>query len=201
MIVLGEPMKSLHFAKTDLSAEERLQLVYDLVIEGKSTEQIKKQLGDVSRQRVHQLISKLVLNGRLDESQRPQTQRRQLLRNNYKRKWGHYPEEASIREQDSYQLLKEKFRRKKASNYKHEWTISFNDIVFPTHCPVLGIELDYFASERQENSVSFDRIDSSKGYVKGNVVIMSWRANRIKNDGTAEEHQKIANFLNQFIAS
>jgi hypothetical protein len=147
------------------------------------------------------LVDKLAKEGRITDEQRPRTQRRELIRKNYKQKWGHYPEEASVREQDAYQAFREKFRRKKASNYKHEWTIDFGDLTFPTHCPVLGIQLDYFTHERQENSVSFDRIDPTKGYIKGNVVVMSWRANRIKNDGTAEEHQKIADFLNQFIAS
>jgi hypothetical protein len=57
------------------------------------------------------------------------------------------------------------------------------------------MELDYFSDSRTENSVTFDRIDPSKDYISGNVVIISWRANRIKNDGTAEEHQKIADFI------
>jgi hypothetical protein len=64
---------------------------------------------------------------------------------------------------------------------------------------LLGIELDYFAERTQENSPSFDRVDSSKGYVKGNVIVCSWRANRIKNDGTAEEHRKIYEFLSKYI--
>jgi polyhydroxyalkanoate synthesis regulator phasin len=186
-----------HFAKTDLTAKERLDLVQNLVQLGKTTEQIRKELGNVSRQRIHQLIDKLVKDGRITDEERPRTQRRQLLRTNYKKKWGHYPEEASVRELDAYQVQREKFRRKKASNYKHEWDITFDDLFFPTHCPILGIELDYYASERQENSVSFDRLDTTKGYIKGNVMIMSWRANRIKNDGTAEEHQRIADFLRQ----
>jgi hypothetical protein len=89
------------------------------------------------------------------------------------------------------------FTRKK-QNAKYtgwEWSVTMSDIKWPTHCPILGLELDYFAEFRKENSPSFDRIDSSKGYVAGNVQIISWRANRIKNDGTAEEHRKIAEFL------
>jgi hypothetical protein len=194
-------MKSSHFAKTSMTSDERLNLVHQLILQGQSTDQIRVKLGNVSRQRIHQLVDKLAKEGRITDEQRPRTQRRELIRKNYKQKWGHYPEEASVREQDAYQAFREKFRRKKASNYKHEWTIDFGDLTFPTHCPVLGIQLDYFTHERQENSVSFDRIDPTKGYIKGNVVVMSWRANRIKNDGTAEEHQKIADFLNQFIAS
>jgi hypothetical protein len=199
--VFGESMKSSHFAKTSMTSDERLNLVHQLILQGQSTDQIRVKLGNVSRQRIHQLVDKLAKEGRITDEQRPRTQRRELIRKNYKQKWGHYPEEASVREQDAYQAFREKFRRKKASNYKHEWTIDFGDLTFPTHCPVLGIQLDYFTHERQENSVSFDRIDPTKGYIKGNVVVMSWRANRIKNDGTAEEHQKIADFLNQFIAS
>lgn len=73
-------------------------------------------------------------------------------------------------------------------------------------CPVLGIPL-YAANFRsgmkrgqakarpQDNSPTLDRIDSSKGYVKGNIIVMSYRANMIKNCGTLEEHQSIVNFL------
>lgn len=76
-----------------------------------------------------------------------------------------------------------------------EWDLIFQDVIWPTHCPILGLELDYFAESRKENSVSFDRTDPHKGYIKGNVQIISWRANRIKNDGTEEEHRKIADYL------
>lgn len=39
---------------------------------------------------------------------------------------------------------------------------------------------------------SLDRVDPAKGYVKGNVWIVGYRANLVKNDGTAEEHELIA---------
>lgn len=90
-----------------------------------------------------------------------------------------------------------RYQRKK-QNAKwtgHEWNVEFNDVQWNSHCPVLGIELDYFAESAQENSPSFDRTDPNKGYVRGNVVVISWRANRIKNNGTAEEHRRIAEYL------
>ena len=98
--------------------------------------------------------------------------------------------------------MKEKFRNKKGNKYGWEWTIEFGDLEFPSHCPVLGLELDYFTEGkgRLENSVSFDRVDPTKGYVKGNVIVMSWRANRIKNDGTFQEHQLIADFMRSYSA-
>lgn len=36
---------------------------------------------------------------------------------------------------------------------------------------------------------------TKKGYVKGNITVISNKANRIKNNGTAEEHEAIAKWL------
>ncbi len=62
-----------------------------------------------------------------------------------------------------------------------------------TACPVLGIPLVYGESGRfSDGSASIDRIDSNFGYIADNVEIISQRANRIKSDGTIEEHLKVA---------
>jgi hypothetical protein len=99
--------------------------------------------------------------------------------------------------QDYYSTKRQKFATKKANAKKLgiPFTIQFGEIEWPTHCPVLGIEIDYFANGRQENSPSLDRINSNLGYVKGNVAVISWRANRIKNDGSLEEHVKIVSWM------
>jgi hypothetical protein len=100
---------------------------------------------------------------------------------------------------DLVQAQKKRFFNKKWNNSRKEkWDFEIEpfDIEYPSHCPVLGVELDWMSlGRRTENSPSFDRIDPSKGYIPGNVAIISWRANRIKNDGTADEHQKIANWI------
>jgi hypothetical protein len=98
---------------------------------------------------------------------------------------------------DLQQAFSKAFTRKKQNSKQTGWTwdVTMSDIQWNTVCPILGLELDWFAESRQENSPSFDRIDSSKGYVVGNVQIVSWRANRIKNDGTKEEHYKIYEYL------
>lgn len=88
-------------------------------------------------------------------------------------------------------------RRNNLHKKKHAWTLSMSDLDWPMYCPVLGIPLDWFATTRTDNSPSVDRLDSLKGYIPGNVAIMSWRANRIKNDGTKEEHFKIWKFLDE----
>lgn len=80
--------------------------------------------------------------------------------------------------------------------------IAFNltreDIVIPDVCPVLGIPMLKGIGKMQESSPSVDRHIPALGYTKGNIQIMSMRANRIKNDGTAEEHEKIAKYMRNF---
>ena len=46
-----------------------------------------------------------------------------------------------------------------------------------------------------DESRSLDRIDPQFGYLPGNVELVSQRANRLKGDGTAEEHLRIARWL------
>lgn len=77
-----------------------------------------------------------------------------------------------------------------------EFSITLDDILpLPSHCPVFGIPLGN--SDRHQNpaSWSLDRIDNSKGYVPGNVQVISYAANRLKNDGTAEQHRRIAEWM------
>lgn len=59
-------------------------------------------------------------------------------------------------------------------------------------CPLLGHPFAEPGSRAFADTPSLDRIDSSLGYVRGNVWIVGWRANLIKNDGTAAEHAMIA---------
>ena len=72
--------------------------------------------------------------------------------------------------------------------------IHWRDLAFPTHCPVLGIPLEHGTKPFHQNSPSLDRIVGEKGYVKGNVIVVSFRANRIKGDSTPEELRQVAEF-------
>lgn len=76
-----------------------------------------------------------------------------------------------------------------------EFDLNIEDIVIPDYCPILGVKIEFVPYSRSDSSPSLDRIDSSKGYTKDNIIIISWRANRIKNNGTWEEHLKIAEFV------
>ena len=67
--------------------------------------------------------------------------------------------------------------------------ITWEGIEYPKVCPVLGIELDWNVKMNggQDNSPSLDRIDSTKGYVLGNVMMMSRLANCMKQNATSEQ--------------
>lgn len=89
--------------------------------------------------------------------------------------------------------------RKRSARAGIEFSISVDDILLPEFCPVLGIRLDYSVGgkggKQVRGSPSLDRIDSAKGYVHGNVVVMSMRANRIKSDATPDELKRVAAFV------
>jgi hypothetical protein len=179
--------------RTKLTVEDHDKIVELARNNVRTTDIVRALDGKVTKQRIHQIMKKHgVTNARqIREERTKQWTDRMAL------KWGNDFLDPETRKEAVYQQMREKFRNKKANNYDHEWTVEFGDLTFPTHCPMLGVELDYFAERAQENSVSFDRVDSSKGYVKGNVIVCSWRANRIKNDGTAEEHKKIYEYLSK----
>lgn len=77
-------------------------------------------------------------------------------------------------------------------------TADIDEIGIPITCPILGIQLKFHRGSPQDDSISFDRIDSSKGYTKDNLVIVSFRANRLKSNATFEEMAAIVEFYDQY---
>lgn len=69
----------------------------------------------------------------------------------------------------------------------------------PEICPVLGIPLVWNLGAGRKgyhpNSPSLDRIEPDQGYVRGNVRIISARANLLKNNATVEELEAVLNDL------
>jgi hypothetical protein len=74
-------------------------------------------------------------------------------------------------------------------------TITEKDIVIPEFCPILGVKLEFGDMATRDNSPSLDRVQSELGYIPGNVAVISFKANRIKNHGTAEQHRRIADWM------
>lgn len=67
------------------------------------------------------------------------------------------------------------------------------DIVVPEVCPVLGIPIEGGEGRRKNNpnSPSVDRIVPELGYVRGNVRVISNRANLLKSNATVAELEAV----------
>lgn len=89
--------------------------------------------------------------------------------------------------------------RQEARKRELEVSVDFTKIEEPTHCPLLGIEIDYINGSCYVDSPSYDRIDSSKGYVDGNVMIISGKANCMKRDATREELLLFAKNIQKYL--
>lgn len=153
----------------------------------------------VSRERIRQVVNRLSKNNSLEWGGFPlkkQLEREKLSSKLIER----YGDRGWRTVDDVHRVQRLKFSAKKANAKRVgiAFQIDFGDLYWPESCPVLGIPIDYFAEGRQDSSPSFDRLNPELGYEKGNVMILSWRANRIKNDGSVEEHEAIAKFMRQY---
>ena len=65
-----------------------------------------------------------------------------------------------------------------------EFNLTENDITIPENCPILGIKLNpvHYSKQDKEFSPCLDRVDNTKGYIKGNVAVISFKANRLKSE-------------------
>lgn len=94
---------------------------------------------------------------------------------------------ARKRRDPRYRILLSSKNNANAHGIEH--TLTLNDIHLPLLCKYLRIPLNYQHRNggRAFDAPSIDRIDSSKGYVPGNIQIISDLANRMKQDATMEQ--------------
>lgn len=92
-------------------------------------------------------------------------------------------------------MLKAAKQRAKQQNVP--FGLTENDFEIPVYCPVLGTLLSRSLGSKGpgHNSPTLDRIIPSRGYVPGNVVVISNRANRAKNDLSADELRALADYF------
>jgi hypothetical protein len=104
----------------------------------------------------------------------------------------------SRQERPAYAWLKAV--KERSSRLGWEFDLTLDDVPVPEFCPILGIPLVSRMGNggklggHRDNAPSIDRIDNDRGYVRGNVVVISYRANRIKSDANMEELRKIVAF-------
>lgn len=85
--------------------------------------------------------------------------------------------------------------KKRAKERNFEFTITKEDIVLPDVCPILGVKLESHDRVFGRNSYTLDRIDSTRGYVKGNVRVISWQANYIKSNLSLEQAENLLRYI------
>lgn len=125
--------------------------------------------------------------------------KKEWLRKNYPRLWevkkawraAHPDKCREWRSNSMERLLKtpEKLLLKRLRGRVSGLELDPEDLIIPELCPLLGIPLKVYTGKRgaHKDSASVDRIDNTKGYVKGNVWVISHQANTMKSGATKQQ--------------
>jgi hypothetical protein len=97
-------------------------------------------------------------------------------------------------------MLRGSRQRAKAKGLNHDLKLQDLEALVVSHCPITLQELKWEASGSQSsryepNSPSLDRIDSTKGYILGNVQIISHQANTWKSSMTLEQARMVVRYI------
>lgn len=76
-----------------------------------------------------------------------------------------------------------------------EHTIKPADIELVHVCPIRNVPLERATGKFSQNSYTLDRIDNTKGYIPGNVRVISWLANNLKNNFTIEDVERLLKYM------
>lgn len=90
-----------------------------------------------------------------------------------------------------------KHARHRAKQNNLQFDLKIEDIPpLPEYCPVFPwIKLERSLNKATDNSYTLDRIDNGKGYVKGNIKVISNRANSCKRDMNRQEVQALLEYI------
>lgn len=104
------------------------------------------------------------------------------------RKYYNFREKTLNRKLYSNNLEFQMWKRAKyrAINKNLEFNIEIEDIKIPKYCPILNIEIKQCFGAAGDSSPSLDRINVNKGYIKGNIQVISRMANIMKAHATFE---------------
>jgi hypothetical protein len=84
------------------------------------------------------------------------------------------------------------------------FTLTFEEycsLLETKNCPICNVTLTLGEGEQDPCTLSLDQKKPGQGYTKENVHVICYRCNRIKNDGTAEEHRRIADYMDSLVGS
>lgn len=149
----------------------------------------------------------LGVNHMCKECRKSYDMKRYNLNDNIKEKYKVYSLSESARKVRRKSAIKCKEKRlwgnarDRADKKNIEFNITVEDIIIPSICPVLGIPIIRDSVGVTDNCATLDRIDNNKGYIKGNICVISYRANTLKRNGTIEEFKRIVEYMQKYIQS
>jgi hypothetical protein len=91
------------------------------------------------------------------------------------------------------------FIKSRAKKKGLSFNITADDIPLPDVCPIFGTKLIIGIGKQGNDSPSIDRIDPAKGYVKGNVVVISQRANSLKREASLADLETMVAFYRKHV--
>lgn len=131
-----------------------------------------------------------------------------------RRWWTAHPEKRNAKARKYYEAHKASvrawFRRWRRTNYTRvmlvtarkralrdgvPFSICEADVDIPLRCPVLGRKLQKEGARGGPWSPTLDKFIPKRGYVKGNISVISHRANRLKSDGSLKEHEALVKWM------
>lgn len=108
-----------------------------------------------------------------------------------RRKLPGFLDKLRVKKQESHKrcIVHNLWKRTKdrAGRRKLEFTLTKENIVIPSICPILEIPIFVGTKENYRNSPTVDRLDNSKGYTKENCRIISMLANTMKSSASELE--------------
>lgn len=117
---------------------------------------------------------------------------REQARKEYKKAW----DNANPRRVWARFACKDAKKRAVKKNVPFEITAAYILSILTDKCPVFGTDFVYRGNKGiLPTSPSLDRIDPKKGYVEGNIVVISSRANSIKSNATWQEILVVSTWL------
>jgi hypothetical protein len=145
-----------------------------------SSVRAKKKWGEGWRQNV---VGRDEVNKRWNASSKGQEAKRRWKRKNPKRAW-------AVCATGSAKM------RAKLKDIPFDLTTDYVESITPDTCPVFGTPFSFIGGKcMTESSASIDRIDTRFGYVRGNVAVISFKANAIKNRYSSHDIRKVADWL------
>lgn len=87
--------------------------------------------------------------------------------------------------------------KRRAKSAGLPFDIERDEIVIPEFCPIMGMRLEKGVGVQGDSSPTLDKIDPTKGYVRGNVWVISAIANRMKSNASPEQLLLFRNWISR----